>query len=129
AAVGAGALAAIPLGALVALPALRTRGVNLAVLPFCLSVLISEMVLGNSALTGGFEGTRPEPPKLFGVEIDALHHPGRYGLVVLVALTLSCFAVANLRRGRAGLRLLAVRANERAAAAVGVGVPGAKLYG
>ena len=37
-----------PLGALVALPALRTRGINLAVLTFGLSVLVSEMVLGNA---------------------------------------------------------------------------------
>ena len=128
-AVLAGAAAAVPLGALVALPALRTRGINLAVLTFGLSVLVSEMVLGNAALTGGFDGTRPDPPTLFGLEIDALRHPGRYGLVVLAALTLSGLAVANLRRGRAGLRLLAVRGNERAAAALGVSVHGAKLYG
>ena len=86
-AVIAGALAAIPVGALVALPALRTRGVNLAVLTFGFSVLISEMVLGNSALTGGFDGTRPDPPTIFGIEVDSLRHPGRYGFVVLVALT------------------------------------------
>ena len=36
--------------------------------------------------------------------------------------------VANLRRGRSGRRLLAVRDNERAAASVGVSVVGAKLY-
>jgi ABC-type branched-subunit amino acid transport system ATPase component/ABC-type branched-subunit amino acid transport system permease subunit len=128
-AVVAGALAAIPAGALVALPALRTRGINLAVLTFGLSVLISEMVLGNTALTGGFDGTRPDPPSVLGIEVDALNHPDRYGLVVLVALTLAGLAVANLRRGRAGLRLLAVRGNERAAAALGVSVPAAKLYG
>ena len=128
-AVIAGALATVPLGALVALPALRTRGINLAVLTFGLSVLVSEMVLGNSALTGGFDGTRPDPPTVLGMEVDALRHPGRYGLVVLAALTLASLAVANLRRGRAGLRLLAVRGNERAAASLGVGVHGAKLYG
>jgi len=128
-AVIAGALIAVPVGALVALPALRTRGVNLAVLTFGFSVLISEMVLGNSAVTGGFDGTRPSPPTLFGVEIDALRHPGRYGVVVAVALTLVGLMVANLRRGRAGRRLLAVRGNERAAAALGVSVHGAKLYG
>ena len=128
-AVLAGALAAVPVGALVALPALRTRGINLAVLTFGLSVLISEMVLGNAALTGGFEGTRPEPPTLLGLEIDALRHPDRYGLVVLVALVATGLAVANLRRGRAGLRMLAVRGNERAAASLGVSVRGAKLYG
>ena len=37
-------------------------------------------------------------------------------------------AVANVRRGRAGRRLIAVRTNERAAAALGVSVVGAKLY-
>ncbi|MCZ7525367.1 MAG: hypothetical protein M5U14_02630 [Acidimicrobiia bacterium] len=37
-------------------------------------------------------------------------------------------AVANLRRGRAGRRLVAVRTNERAAAALGISVFGAKLY-
>ncbi len=36
--------------------------------------------------------------------------------------------VANLRRSRAGRRLIAVRTNERAAAALGIGVFGAKLY-
>ena len=36
--------------------------------------------------------------------------------------------VANLRRGRSGRRLLAVRTNERAAAALGISVPGAKVY-
>ena len=50
-------------------------GINLAVLTFGLSVLISEMVLGNSALTGGFDGTRPDPPTIFGVEIDACATP------------------------------------------------------
>ena len=123
-----GALAVVPLGVLVALPALRTRGINLAVLTFGLAVVIGELVLGNSALTGGFEGTKPEPPTLFGLEIDAFSHPGRYGLVVLVVLTLLSLMVANLRRGRSGLRLLAVRSNERAAAALGVSVPGAKVY-
>ena len=91
-------------------------------LTFGFSVLISEMVLGNSALTGGFDGTRPDPPTIFGIEVDALRHPGRYGFVVLVALTAMSLLVANLRRGRAGRRLLAVRGNERAAAALGVSV-------
>ncbi len=36
--------------------------------------------------------------------------------------------MANIRRGRSGRRLIAVRTNERAAAALGISVPGAKLY-
>ena len=77
-------------------------GINLAVLTFGLAVVISELVLGNSGLTGGFDGTKPHPPTLFGIEIDAFSHPGRYGLVVLVVLTLLSLMVANLRRGRSG---------------------------
>jgi ABC-type branched-subunit amino acid transport system ATPase component len=36
--------------------------------------------------------------------------------------------VSNIRRGRTGRRLLAVRTNERAAAALGISVPGTKVY-
>ena len=36
--------------------------------------------------------------------------------------------VGNVRRGRSGRRLIAVRTNERAAAALGINVMGAKLF-
>ena len=49
--------AAIPIGLLVALPALRTRGINLAVATLGLALLIQELILDNSPLTGGFVGT------------------------------------------------------------------------
>ena len=45
----------------------------------------------------------------------------------LAVLTLASLAVINLRRNRTGLRWLAVRANERAAAAAGIDVTRAKL--
>ncbi len=47
---------------------------------------------------------------------------------MLVILVLVGLVVANVRRGRAGARLLAVRSNERAAASLGVGVVGAKVH-
>jgi ABC-type branched-subunit amino acid transport system ATPase component len=47
---------------------------------------------------------------------------------VLVILVLLALAVANIRRGDAGRRMLAVRSNERAAAALGVHVYAAKVY-
>ena len=49
-------------------------------------------------------------------------------MLCLGFLVLAALAVANLRRGRIGRRLLAVRTNERAAAAIGVNVFEAKLY-
>jgi sulfate-transporting ATPase len=47
---------------------------------------------------------------------------------VLLCFLLVVLAVSNIRRGRTGRRLIAVRTNERAAAALGISVRGAKLY-
>ena len=63
-----------------------------------------------------------------GIDLDPLGHPQRYGAFVLVVLVIVGLLVANLRRGRVGARLLAVRSNERAAASLGVNVIAAKVY-
>ena len=85
-------------------------------------------MFGNTDFTGGFGGTQIGEPVLFGLNINAASHPTRYGLVALGCLIVVALIVANLRRGRSGRRLIAVRTNERAAAALGISVPGAKLY-
>jgi sulfate-transporting ATPase len=123
-----GVLGAIPVGLLVGLPALRTRGVNLAVATLGLALIIERVVLGNADYTGGFEGTIVDPPDFFGIDLNPITHPGRYATFCLALFTVAAFAVANLRRGRAGRRLIAVRTNERAAASLGISVIGAKLY-
>jgi sulfate-transporting ATPase len=123
-----GVLGAIPVGVLVGLPSLRTRGVNLAVATLGLALVLQAQVLANDDRTGGFGGLHIGQPKLLGLDIDGLHHPQRYAFLAFGALVVLCVMVANLRRGRAGRRLVAVRSNERAAAALGVSVFGAKLY-
>lgn len=123
-----GVLVTIPLGVIMALPALRTRGANLALLTFGLAVVIAELVLQNAALTGGLEGTIIGRLDVLGWSVDAFDHPERYAVIVLLALLLAGLAVANLRRGGTGLRLIAVRSNERAAASLGVSVYEVKLY-
>jgi branched-chain amino acid transport system permease protein len=50
-----------------------------------------------------------------------------FGIVVLVVLVLICLLVAGIRRGAIGQRMLAVRSNERAAAAAGIDVRRVKL--
>ena len=128
AAAGVGVVAAIGVGVVVALPSLRTRGVNLAVATLALALLFYSLIFTNTSLTGGFTGTVVPTPKLFGYNIDPLDHPQRYGAVALVALIVVGLMIANLRRGRVGRRMLAVRSNERAAAALGITVTGTKLY-
>jgi sulfate-transporting ATPase len=123
-----GIAVAIPVGLLVGLPALRTRGVNLAIATLGLALLIERVVLGNADYTGGFEGTVVPSPDFFGIDLDPIAYPRRYAIFCLVLFAVAALMVANLRRGRSGRRLIAVRTNERAAASLGISVTGAKLY-
>jgi len=123
-----GVVLTIPAGLLVALPALRTRGVNLAVATLGLSLAVESLIFNNAGLTGGDKGTVVGSPHLFGVDLDPIGHPARYSVLAIMTLAGLGILVSNVRRGRSGRRLLAVRSNERAAASLGVGVYGAKLY-
>jgi sulfate-transporting ATPase len=120
----------IPVGLVFAVPALRTRGVNLAVVTLGLGFLVSEVVFANPRYLGDVldGGTRIERVKLFGIQVDAFDHPHAWAAVNLVCFVLLALLVANLRRSRTGRRLLAVRTNERAAASLGISVFGVKLY-
>jgi sulfate-transporting ATPase len=124
----AGILVSIPIGMAFALPALRTRGVNLAVVTLGLGVAVQELIFENSGYTGGFDGTQIGATKLFGLDVDSINHPELWAILALIAFTFSALLVANLRRGSAGRRLIAIRENERAAASLGVSVVGAKMY-
>src|SRR5205085_4770456 len=126
----AGIALTIPAGLIFALPALRTRGVNLAVVTLGLGFTVSEVVFANTnwVSTGSDGGTRIGNFKLFGFLADAPTHPHRYAVVCMVTFLLVSLLVANLRRSRTGRRLIAVRTNERAAASLGISVFGVKLY-
>jgi branched-chain amino acid transport system permease protein len=118
----AAALAAV-VGAAVALPALRLRGLSLAVVTLAAAVTVEEAVFKSPALTGGFEGTLV--PELPG--IDGRASTRAFGMVALAVVAGVALAVSALRRGRLGRRFLAVRANERAAAACGIDLTATKL--
>ncbi|GAA4752954.1 branched-chain amino acid ABC transporter permease/ATP-binding protein [Nocardioides endophyticus] len=123
-----GVVSAMLIGAVLGAPALRTRGVNLAVTTLGLGVTMYALFLSNTKLVGSIDGIPIKSPSILGIDIAPGDHPRRYAVVAIVALLLLVLAVANLRRGVAGRRLLAVRSNERAALALGVSVYTAKLY-
>ncbi len=119
------------LGLLVGLPAVRVRGMTLAVATLGAAVAIEALLFQSSAL-GGLEGEQVPPPTLFGIDLGFFARGSEnfrpaFGIFVLVVLVVVFLAVANLRRSPTGLRWLAVRANERAAAASGINVPATKL--
>ncbi|MFN2606558.1 MAG: ABC transporter permease, partial [Acidimicrobiales bacterium] len=118
-------------GLVLGLPALRVRGANLAVVTLAASVAVEELVFRNPRLTGGFGGSVVPAPSVLGVNLGITRgrdYPNPvFGLLVLAVVAAVGAALVAVRRGRAGRRVLAVRANEWGAAAAGVDVVGVKL--
>jgi sulfate-transporting ATPase len=124
----AGVVGAALIGMLFALPALRTRGVNLAVVTLGLGFTIQAVILSNTNLTGGALGTTVGPASFLGINIDPIRYPQRYAIFCLIWFVIAALIVANVRRSRVGRRLVAIRTNERAASSIGVSVFGSKMF-
>jgi branched-chain amino acid transport system permease protein len=132
-----GVIGATLLGFLCGIPALRVRGVSLAVVTLAAAVAIEAFWFGNSSLGGGAGVTVPAP-SLFGFSfgpnaslpgLDGAAPSPLFGWFVLIVLCAVALLVCNLRRSALGQDMLAVRANERAAGAAGVDVAATKLLG
>lgn len=121
------AICMVPIGVILGLPALRVRGLNLAVVTIGAAVAVNAVLFLNDAWTGGTTGSLVPSPSAFGVSLDPSLHRVRFGIFCVVVTTLLVLAVSNLRRSPSGLRMLAVRSNERAAAVSGVNVSTTKL--
>lgn len=122
------ALVAAAIGLVIALPAVRIRGITLAVVTLSFAFAVDQLVFNNKDLVGlsGDAAAAPSP-SLFGYAfgpLDQLDHRGvpavPFGIFVSLVLVVCLVAVVNIRRGSVGRRMLAVRANERAAASVGI---------
>ena len=120
-------VAAVPVGVVVGLPAVRSRGTDLAVATLCLAVAVESVLFDSAKLTGGDLGTDVSSASLFGIKMDTVTDTRGFAVVCLVFAVLAGLVVANLRRSRTGRQLLAIRSNERAAAALGISVVGVKL--
>jgi branched-chain amino acid transport system permease protein len=132
----AGAAMAVVLGELTAISALRVRGVSLAVVTLGATVAIVNFGFVNQTWGGGDTGSPVPEPHLFGLDLgpasgfrglDGSLPSPVFGWLVLAATVLLCLFVASMRRGALGQRMLAIRSNERAAAAAAVGVRNVKL--
>ncbi len=121
------ALVAVPVGVILGLPAVRVRGINLAVVTLGAAVAVSAVVFQNANWTGGVEGSQVPAPGIFGFSLEPVTHPIRFGIFALVVTGVMIAGVINLRRSPFGRRMLAVRSNERAAAVVGINVVSTKL--
>lgn len=124
------ALVATVIGVVVGLPALRLRGLTLGVVTLALAYSIEAVWFRNSDIVPS-SGARVTPPSMLGIDLGigagrAFPRIG-FGLVCLVTLVAVALGVAVLRRSTLGSAMLAVRANERSAAAAGVNVVQVKV--
>jgi sulfate-transporting ATPase len=117
----------VPTGALFGAAALRARGMSLAIATFALGAVVISLVLNMPIWTNEGSGLATGSFKVFGLDLDSTVYPRRFALVCLAVVILVDIGILNIRRGGAGRRLLAVRANERSAVSLGISVYGAKL--
>ncbi len=124
------------LGLLVAVSALRVRGVSLAVVTLAAAVMIEQFIFTNASWGGGSGGAPVPQPELLGINLgtnasyrglDGKLPSPVFGFVALGVAIALCLSVAVVRRTSLGQRMLAVRSNERAAAAGGINVRNVKL--
>lgn len=126
-----GVAAAGAVGVVVGLPATKVRGLHLAVATLGAAVAIEQLLFKwRPFVDTGADGA-PDPT-LFGVDLGisargADYPRSAFGIMTIVVAVAAAVGLANLRRGRSGLAWLAVRSNERAAAAAGIDVVAAKL--
>jgi branched-chain amino acid transport system permease protein len=121
------AVCMIPIGVVLGLPALRVRGLNLAVVTIGAAVAVNAVLFLNQDWTGGQTGSLVPSPSIFGFSLDPSLHRFRFGVFCILLTAFLVWAAGNLRRSPSGLRMLAVRSNERAAAVSGVNVSTTKL--
>jgi ABC-type branched-subunit amino acid transport system ATPase component/ABC-type branched-subunit amino acid transport system permease subunit len=133
----AGIAVAVVIGLVTAVSAVRVRGVSLAVVTLAGAVAIENFGFVNSTWGGGLAGSPVPEPKWFGLDlgpngpfrgIDGNQPSPVFGWVVLICCVALCAAVGYIRRGKLGQRMLAVRSNERAAAAAAINPRTVKLY-
>jgi ABC-type branched-subunit amino acid transport system permease subunit len=124
-------LCAVPVGLVIGLPALRLRGVNLAVVTLGFAAAMDAVLFTNLSFTGGTAGLPIPAPRIPGLNLaitQGKSYPTLiFGVLVLIVVILLGLLVARLRRGPAGRMLLAIRSNERAAGSVGINVAQGKL--
>jgi ABC-type branched-subunit amino acid transport system permease subunit len=111
------AIVSAAVGYLLGLPCLRLSGLYLAMATLGFTLIVQEMLLQLAVITHGSEGMKVAPASFLGLRFDTDYR--KYYLLLVVTAAMLLFA-RNLVAGRTGRAFLAIRDNERAAAAMGV---------
>ncbi len=120
-----GMAVALGAGLLAGYPALRRRGLFLGLTTLGLALIIDRFVFNAELFKGGPGGLVVERPNLFGLDLDT---DRAFYFFELAVLGIVLFLAHNLRSGRLGRVLAAMRDSETGARSVGIGMRRAKLF-
>jgi len=137
-----GVIAAAAFSFVCSLPALRIRGVNLAIVTLAIVEVVQNFVFQIATDGGASGGVSVGPPRFFGLKFGPLDPTSFrpigdavqglvpnpfFGVFCLIVVAVVVLLTYWMRRSRAGLRLLAVRTDERASATSGISVTRTKV--
>lgn len=114
-----GALVSVVVG----VPALKLRGLNLAISTLAFAVSARALLIDDRYL-GDWLPEELDRPSVLGMDFDDSRVFYYFAVIMVV---LSCVAVAGLRRSRFGRVLIGLRANEAAAQSFGINVLAVRL--
>lgn len=118
-----GGLAGAAVAVAVGVPALRLRGLNLAITTLAFALATSALLL-NPRYLGDWLPTSLPRPSLPGLSLAG---PRAYYYLSVVALAAAVFSVSSMRRSRTARALIAARDNEPAAQSYGIDLVSARL--
>ena len=113
----AAALTAGIVGVIVGTPALRVKGIYLAIATMAFNIIVEEVLARWESMTGGNTGLQVGPLAMFGWTGQDEREMYYVALVITVLVT---FGVVNLLRSPTGRAFVAIRDSEISAASMGI---------
>jgi branched-chain amino acid transport system permease protein len=104
-------------GVIIGLPALRTKGIYLAIATLAFGFIVEEIATRAETITGGSSGMIVERINLFGLPIDTEARFYYLALAITVGVTV---VVLNLLRSPTGRAFVAIRDSEISAQSMGI---------
>ncbi len=114
-ALAAGIAAAV--GVVVGLPALRVKGIYLAIATIAFGFIVEEGFARWESVTGGNSGMSVKSPNLFGWELGS---GAEFYLLCLVITVVATLGILNLLRSSTGRAFVAIRDSEISAQSMGI---------
>ncbi len=111
------ALFSAAVGIIVGLPALRLKGIYLAIATLAFNVIVEEIITRWESVTGGNSGKSLKAIVMFGWRLSS---PESFYYLCLALAVLACLALINLLRSPTGRAFVAIRDSEVSASCLGI---------